>query len=72
MSLIKQEGDGNQANIGNNSIVSMDSEINITAKQKGGWFFCGFVLPIIVALITEFIKHGKVSEILSLLLNKAP
>ena len=49
-----------------NSVTGDNNEVNITIKQKAGWFLSGFVIPIVAALIAEYIEQGKVSEILNL------
>ena len=69
MSEIKQEGNGNQASLGHFSPNTNISSNIITWKKKAGWFFSGFILPIVVGLIVEAISQGTVSEVLKTLLK---
>lgn len=48
------------------TIIGDNNEVNI---KRAGWFLSGFVVPILAALITEFIEQGKVSEILNLIIK---
>ena len=35
---------------------------NISYKEKAWWFFSGFILPLIVGLLVEFLSKWAVSE----------
>jgi len=66
MATINQTGNDNQASTGDNSpnIRGNRNKIGIPDKKSIGWFTSGVILPILVGLILEIVKQGKVSELL--------
>ena len=66
MAKISQSGSSNQASTGHNSpnIRGDKNRINFS-KENSKWFLSGILLPVISGLIVEFLKEGKVSEILN-------
>jgi hypothetical protein len=65
MATIDQSGDNNQASTGDNSpnIRGNRNRIGLPNKTNLGWFTSGIILPIIVGLILELIKQGRISDL---------
>lgn len=65
MATIDQSGDNNQTSTGDNSpnIRGNRNRIGLPNKTNLSWFTSGVILPIIVGLILELIKEGRISEL---------
>jgi hypothetical protein len=71
MKSINQNGNRNQASLGNKSpnVMGNHNKIQLSTKQKIGWFVGGILFPVISGLIVEIIKQGKVSELFGFIIN---
>jgi len=63
MNIINQR-DSSNAIIGGNSKIQ-----NCSTIERTGWFFSGFILPIIVGIIVEIIIKGGLSNFFQIVLG---